>query len=181
MKRFTKLLLLFTLVGIVTGGCELLKNSVKFNEDYSVTFTINPSGEDLTQWFIEQNVTTNIQSILDDNDISADKLRSATLIEVRAELEPGSTETNFDKVVDGEIWLQYGSEAAFKAAWWDPATGLGKTIAYLDYNSTDLKGMLLQDSFNAGGWIQLNAPTMGVSYVTVYFVFELDGKLLGKV
>jgi hypothetical protein len=41
--------------------------------------------------------------------------------------------------------------------------------------------MLLQNSFNAGGWITLNVPTLGVSYLTVYFVFELDGKLLGKV
>ena len=180
MKRFTKLLFLFTLIGVLSGGCELLRNSVKFNEDYSVTFTINPSGEDLTQWFIEQSVTTNIQQLLEDEGLSTDKLRSATLIEVRAELESGSEEKNFDKVVDGEIYLQYGSVDPFKAAWWDPATGLGKTVAYLDYNSTDLKGMLLQNSFSAGGWIQLNTPTMGVSYVTVYFVFELDGKLLGK-
>lgn len=181
MKRFTKLLFLFTLIGVLSGGCELLKNSVKFNEDYSVTFTINPSGEDLTQWFIEQNVQTNIQSILDDNNISADKLRSATLIEVRAELESGSAESNFDKIIDGEIHLQYGSEAAFKAAWWNTSTPAGSTVSYLDYNSTDLKGMLLTDSFNAGGWITLNAPTLGVSYVTVYFVFELDGKIIGKV
>jgi hypothetical protein len=181
MKRFTKLLLLFTLIGILTGGCELLKNSVKFNEDYSVTFTINPSGEDLTQAFIEQNITTNIQQILDDNGISSDKLRSATLIEVRAELETGSFETNFDKVIDGEIWLAYGSKSPFKAAWWNTSTPAGSTVSKLDFNSTDLKDMLLQNSFSAGGWIQLNAPTLGVSYVTVYFVFELDGKLLGKV
>ena len=177
MKRITKLLLLFTLIGVLSGGCELLRNSVKFNVDYSVTFTINPSGEDLTQWFIEQNVTTNIQQLLDDEGLSTDKLRSATLIEVRAELESGSEEKNFDKVVDSEIYLQYGSGDPFKAAWWDPATGLGKTVAYLDYNSTDLKDMLLQNSFSTGGWIQLNAPTMGVSYVTVYFVFQLDGEL----
>lgn len=181
MKRFTKLLLLFSLIGVLSGGCELLKNSVKFNEDYSVTFTINPSGDDLTQYFIEQNVTTNIQSILDDNNISADKLRSATLIEVRAELESGSEEKNFDKIVDGEIYLQYGSGTAFKAAWWNTSTPAGATVAQLDFNSTDLKGMLLENSFNTGGWITLNAPTLGVSYVTIYFVFELDGKILGKV
>lgn len=181
MKRFTKLLFLFTLIGILSGGCELLQNSVKFNEDFDATFTINPSGEDLTQWFVEQNVTTNIQQLLDDEGISADKLRSATLVEVRAELESGSHETNFDKVIDGEIWLQYGSEAAFKAAWWPTSTPAGSTVVNLDNNSTDLKDMILQDSFTAGGWIQLDAPTTGVSYVTVYFVFELDGKLLGKV
>jgi hypothetical protein len=181
MKRFTKLLFLFTLIGVLSGGCELLQNSVKFNEDYSVTFTINPSGEDLTQWFIEQNVTTNIQQLLEDEGLSTDKLRSATLIEVRAELESGSEEKNFDKVIDGEIYLQYGSGDPFKAAWWPTATpAAGSTVVNLVHNSTDLKDMLLQNSFNAGGWITLNAPTMGVSYVTVYFVFELDGKLLGK-
>ena len=41
MERFTKLLVLFTLIGILSGGCELLRNSVKWNEDYSSTFTIN--------------------------------------------------------------------------------------------------------------------------------------------
>ena len=181
MKRFTKLLLLFALIGVLSGGCELLKNSVKFNEDFDVTFTINPSGENLTQAFIEQSVTSNIDQILEDNDITADKLRSATLIEVRAELESGSEEKNFDKVIDGEIYLQYGSGSPFKAAWWNTSTPKGVSVAKLDYNSTDLKDMLLQKSFNAGGWITLNAPTMGVSYITVYFVFELDGKLLGKV
>jgi len=181
MKRFTKLLLLFALIGVLSGGCELLKNSVKFNEDFSVTFTINPSGENLTQAFIEQSVTTDIQSILDANNISEDKLRSATLVEVRAELESGSEEKNFDKVIDGEIYLQYGSVTPFKAAWWNTSTPNGATVAKLDYNSTDLKDMILEKTFNAGGWITLNAPTMGVSYITVYFVFELDGKLLGKV
>jgi hypothetical protein len=181
MKRFTKLLFLFTLIGVLSGGCELLQNSVKFNADYDVTFTINPSGEDLTQWFIEQTVTTNIQQLLEDEGLSTDKLRSATLIEVRAELESGSEEKNFDKVVDGEIYLQYGSGDPFKAAWWPSATPAGSTVANLDYISTDLKDMLLQNSFNAGGWITLNVPTLGVSYITVYFVFELDGKLLGKV
>ncbi len=180
MKRLIKLLFLFSLIGVLAGGCELLQNSVKFNEDYSVTFTINPSGENLTQAFIEQNITTNIQQLLDDNGLNSDKLRSATLIEVRAELESGSHESNFDKVIDGEIWLAYGSKSPFKAAWWNSSTPPGSTVAYLDYNSTDLKEMLLQSSFSAGGWIQLNTPTEGVSYVTVYFVFELDGKLLGK-
>jgi hypothetical protein len=180
MKRLTKLLFLFTLIGVLSGGCELLRNSVKFNEDYSVTFTINPSGDDLTQWFVEQNVPVDIQEALDANNITAEKLRSATLIEVRAELESGSAESNFDKIIDGEIHLQYGTNAAFKAAWWPTSVAAGSTVAYLDFNSTDLKDMLLTDSFNAGGWITLNAPTLGVSYVTVYFVFELDGKILGK-
>lgn len=180
MKRFTKLLFLFTLIGVVSGGCELLRNSVKFNEDYSVTFTINPSGDDLTQWFIEQNVPVDIQEALDANNVSKEQLRSATLIEVRAELQTGSTEQNFDKIIDGEIHLQYGSNAAFKAAWWPTTMEKGKKVAYLDYNSDDLKDMLFTESFNAGGWITLNAPTLGTSTIRVYFVFELDGKILGK-
>ena len=179
MKRFTKLLLLFTLIGIVSGGCELLTNSVKFNEDYYVTFTINPQ-EDLTHQFIEKDIITNIQQLLDDNGLSTDKLKSATLVEVRAEIEPGSAETNFDKVVDGEIYLAYGTNV-IKAAWWNTSTGLGKTVAKLDHTSENLKDLILASSFSAGGWIQLNASTPGTSYVTVYLVFELDGKLLGKV
>ena len=178
MKRFTKLLFLFTLIGILSGGCELLQNSVKFNEDYSVTFTINAQ-EDLTHQFIEQNIVTNIQQLLDDNGIKAEKLKSATLIEVRAELEPGSAETNFDKVVDGEIYLAYGTKV-IKAAWWNTSTPAGSTVAKLDHTSENLKDLILSSSFSAGGWIQMNAPTTGTSYVTVYLVFELDGKLLGK-
>jgi len=180
MKRFTKLLLLFTLIGVLAGGCELLRNSVKWNEDYSITFTINPSGEDLTQDFVTQIVYTNIQEVLDENDISADKLRAANLIEVRAEIEPGSQETNFDKVVDGEIWLQYGTEKPFTVAWWPTSVPAGASVVKLDYKPDDLKPMLLEESFNAGGWVELNKPTEGTSYVRVYFVFELDGKILGK-
>jgi hypothetical protein len=180
MKRITKLLLLFALIGVLSGGCELLRNSVKWNEDYSITFTINPSGEDLTQQFVTQIVQTNIQQVLDENNVNADQLRAANLIEVRAEIESGSHETNFDKVDDGAVWLQYGTENPFNAAWWPTGVPAGATVVKLDFNPTDLKSMLLEESFNAGGWVELNAPTEGTSYVTVYFVFELDGKILGK-
>jgi hypothetical protein len=179
MKRLIKLLFLFSLIGILAGGCELLRNSVKFNEDYSVTFTINAS-EDLEHDFIEQVITTNIQEILDDNGVSAEKLRSATLIEVRAEIESGSSEINFDKVVDGEVYLKLGTKSPLKVAWWDTSTGSGKTVAYLDHTSENLKDYILADTFSAGGWVELNKPTEGTSWVTVYLVFELDGKILGK-
>ena len=178
MKRFTKLLLLFTLIGVMSGGCELLQNSIKFNEDYSVTFTINAS-EDLVHELTAQTINTNIQQLLDDNGLNTDKLKSATLVEVRVEIETGSSEINFDKVVDGEIHLKYGT-TEIKAAWWNTSTGLGKTIAYLDHTSNNLKDLVLASSFTAGGWIEMNAPTVGTSYVTVYLVFELDGKLIGK-
>ena len=178
MKRFTKLLFLFTLIGVLSGGCELLTNSVKFNEEYSVTFTINPS-EDNTHQFVDQDIITNIQQLLDDNGLKTDKLKSATLVEVRAEIEPGSAELNFDKVVDGEIHLKYGTKV-IKAAWWNTSTGTGKTIAKLDHTSENLKDLILSSSFSAGGWMELNGPTPGISYVTVYLVFELDGKLIGK-
>jgi hypothetical protein len=180
MKRFTKLLILFTLIGILSGGCELLRNSVKWNEDYSITFTINPSGEDLVQNFVTQIVYTNIQEVLDENNVNADQLRAANLIEVRAEIVPGSHETNFDKVDDGEVWLQYGTGSPFTAAWWPTSVPAGASVLKLEFNPTDLKQMLLEESFNAGGWVELNTPTEGTSYVTVYFVFELDGKILGK-
>jgi hypothetical protein len=178
MKRFTKLLFLFTLIGILSGGCELLTNSVKFNEDYSATFTINAS-ENLNHELTEQTINTGIQQLLDDNGLNTDKLKSATLIEVRAEIESGSSETNFDKVVDGEIHLKYGT-TEIKAAWWNTSTPLGVSVAKMDHTSNNLKDLILASSFSISGWVQLNGPTTGTSYVTVYLVFELDGKLIGK-
>ena len=35
-------------------------------------------------------------------------------------------------------------KAPLKAAWWNTSTPLGATVSKLDFNSTDLKDMLLQ-------------------------------------
>ena len=176
MKKITKLFLLFTLVGFLTGGCELLKNSVKVDSDtYGHTFYIDPS-EPGTYDFEEGVITTDIDAILEDNDIKEKKLKSARITEMTAYLY---TSHSFDILDDGEIYFKFNASSAEKTVAWLPSTvPAGVLELDLDFTSDDLKDYILQDSFIIGGWGQLNAAIEEQAVVYVEFSFELEARVL---
>ncbi len=176
MKRFAKLLLLFTLVGIITGGCELLKNSVKVDSDtYGYNFPINPTAAGIYS-FEEGVITTGVDQILEDNNIKEKKLKSAKIVEMKAWIY--STHT-FDVVNDGEIYFKMNATSSAKTVAWFPTTiPAGATELDLDFTSDDLKDYILQDSFIVGGWTELNAAIEEPASVYVEFSFELEARVL---
>ena len=176
MKKFTKLLLLFTLIGVLTGGCELLKNSTKVDSDtYGYTFPINPT-EAGTYSFEEGIITTDIESILDDNNVKRNKLKSAKITEMKAWIYSSHT---FDVVDDGEIYFKFNATSSEKTVAWLPSTiPAGATELDLDFTSDDLKDYILQDSFIIGGWAELNAALEDPASVYVEFSFELEARVI---
>ncbi len=175
MKRLTKLLLLFTLIGVLAGGCELLKNSLKFDSDtYYYDFTINPT-EAGTYDFDEQIITTGVTQLLEDNNIKSKKLKSARIVEIRAVIQSAHT---FDILDDGEIWFKMSGSSAKVVAWWPSPIPAGSTDVALDATSDDLKDFILSDEFTIGGVGTLNSALTTQAVVRVWFTFELEAKII---
>jgi hypothetical protein len=161
---------------MLTGGCELLKNSVKVDSDtYGYTFYIDPSDPG-TYDFEEGVITTGIDAILKDNNIKEKKLKSAKITEMTAYIY---TDHSFDIVDDGEIYFKMNATSAKKTIAWLPSTiPAGATELDLDFTSDDLKDYILQDEFVIGGWADLNSAIENQAIVYVEFSFELEARVL---
>ncbi len=177
MKKITKLFLLFTLIGVLTGGCELLKNSVKFDSDtYYYDFTI-PVSEAGVHTFSESIITTGVNQILDDNNVKREKLKSAVITEIVAEIQSAHT---FDILDDGVVYIQAGALKKLALAHWPSPVPASATSVDLDANSANFKDYILQDSFTLSGECTLNSALTSPALVRVWFSFELEAKLIGK-
>jgi len=176
MKRLIKLLFLFSLIGVLAGGCELLKG-VKFDESYYYVFTINPT-EAGEYNFDEEVITTDIQQVLDDNNIKEKKLESVVIKEITATIQQGSHITTFDILSSGNITLHGEGMSAVTVAWWpDPVPASVSTVK-LDHNTDNLKDHLLSGKLYFAGSGILNAAHGGTSMVRVDVIFELNGKII---
>jgi len=176
MKRFTKLLFLFTLIGVLSGGCELFQG-VKWDEGYYYIFTINPS-EAGEQNFSEESIPTDIQQILDDNNIKEEKLQSVVIKEIKATIQPNSHESNFNKLESGKIYMQGDGMSQVTVAWWPSPVPSNVSTVILDHTSDELRDHLLSGELDFSGIGILNAAHEGTTYVRIDVTFELNGKVL---
>jgi hypothetical protein len=176
MRRLIKLLLLFSLLGVLAGGCELLQG-VKFDEGYYYVFTIDPT-EAGDYYFNEEVVTTDIQQVLDDNNIKEKKLKSVVIKEIKATIQPGSHESTFNILKSGKITMHGDGMTPVDVAWVpDPVTQNVSTML-LDHSSDDLKDHILSGTLFFAGMGVLNADHEGTTMVRVDVTFELNGKVI---
>jgi len=174
MKRLTKLLFLFTLLGVVAGGCELFQG-VKWDEGYYYIFQINPA-EAGPQTFAEENIPTDIDEILAENNINSNKLESVKLKEVKATIEPNSHESNFSKLESGKLYMKgKGMTQVSLATWTSPSSS---SSVILNHSDQELRDHLLSGELIFSGTGVLNAAHEGTTYVRVDVTFELNGKVL---
>lgn len=176
MKRLIKLLFLFTLLGIVAGGCELFQG-VKWDEGYYYIFEINPA-EAGPHSFSEESIPTDIDQILSENNINENKLESVKIKEVKATIEPNSHESNFNKMESGKIFMQgTGLSQVLVATWPSPVPSNASSVI-LNHTNEELRDHLLSGELNFLGTGVLNAAHEGTTYVRVDVTFELNGKVL---
>ena len=174
MKRLIKLLFLFTLLGIVAGGCELFQG-VKWDEGYYYIFTINPA-EAGTNSFSEENIPTDIDEILSENGIKENKLESVKIKEIKATIEPNSHETDFDIMESGKLLMQGKNLSAVQVATWPDPVPAGTSSLILKHTDQELRDHLLSDELTFTGSAVFNAAHEGTTYVRVDITFELNGK-----
>jgi hypothetical protein len=176
MKRFIKPLFVFSLIGLLAGGCELLQG-VKFDEGYYYVFTINPT-EAGDYDFAEEVITTDIQKVLDDNNIKEKKLKSVIIKEIKATIQPGSHETTFNILEGGTLYMHGENMKTVTVAYWpDPAPQNVSTVI-LDHNSDEMKDHVLSGKLYFSGVGTLNADHNGITMVRVDVTFELNGKII---
>jgi hypothetical protein len=176
MNRLIKLLFLFSLIGVLAGGCDLLQG-VKFDENYYYVFTINPT-EAGEYDFTEEVITTDIQQVLDDNNIKEKKLESVVIKEITATIQQGSHETTFNILNSGNITMHGEGMSEVTVAWWPDPVPAGVSSVKLDHNSDNLKDHLLSGKLYFGGVGTLNAAHGGTTMVRVDVIFELNGKII---
>ena len=176
MKRLIKLLFLFTLLGVVAGGCELFQG-VKWDEGYNYTFTINPA-EAGTHSFSEEKIPTDIDQILSDNGINANRLESVKIKEIKATIEPGSHETNFDIMKSGKLLMQGKGLSAIQVATWPNPVPAGTSSLALKHTGEELRDHLLSGELTFTGSAVLSEAHEGTTYVRVDVTFELNGRVL---
>jgi hypothetical protein len=176
MKRLSKLLFLFTLLGIIAGGCELFQG-VKWDEGYNYTFTINPA-EAGTHSFSEENIPTDIDQILSDNGITEKRLESVKIKEIKATIQPNSHESTFDIMDSGTLYMQGKGLTQVAVATWPNPVPAGASSVVLKHNENELRDHLLSGELTFTGNALLNAAHGGTTYVRVDVTFELNGKVL---
>ena len=174
MKRLTKLLFLFTLLGVVAGGCELFQG-VKWDEGYYYIFQVNPA-EAGPHTFTEDNIPTEIDDILAENNINSNRLESVKIKEVKATIQSNSAESDFSKLQSGELYMNgTGLPKVKLASWTSPSSSSSIIIPHSDQ---ELRDHLLSTQLNFSGNGVLNAAHEGITYVRVDVQFELTGKVL---
>ena len=174
MKRLIKLLFLFTLLGVVAGGCELFQG-VKWDEGYYYIFQINPA-EEGPYTFTEENIPTEIDDILAENNISEKRLESVKIMEVKATIQPNSHESDFSKLQSGEVYMNGTGLPKVKLATWDSPSSSSSVI--INHSDQELRDHLLSSQLNFSGNGVLNAEHAGTTYVRVDVKFELTAKVL---
>ena len=176
MKRLIKLLFLFTLIGVLAGGCELLQG-VKFDEGYYYVFTINPT-EAGEYNFTEEVVTTDIQQVLDDNNLKEKKLKSVVIKEIKATIQPNSHASNFNILESGKIYMHGEGMKEVTVAWWPSPVPQNVSTVILDNSSDEMKDHILSGKLYFSGLGMLNAAHGGTTMVRVDVTFELNGKVI---
>ncbi len=176
MKRLIRLLFLFSLIGVSTGGCELFQG-VKWDEGYYYIFTINPS-EAGEHNFSEEKIQTDIDQILADNNIKEKRLESVIIKEIKATIQPNSHESNFNKMESGKIYMKGKGMSQVTVAYWPSPIPSNVSTVILDHTSDELKDHLLSGELDFSGIGILNAAHEGETYVRVDVQFELTGKVL---
>ena len=176
MKRLIKLLFLFSLLGILAGGCELFQG-VKWDEGYYYTFTIDPA-EAGEYGFKEEAVPTDIQKVLDDNNVKENKLKSVVIKEIKATIQSNSHESNFNLLEDGKITMHGEGMSPVDVAWWPGPAPQNVSSVLLDHTSNELKDHILSGTLYFSGFANLKAAHEGTTYVRVDVQFELNGKIL---
>jgi hypothetical protein len=176
MKRPIKLLLLFTLLGLMAGGCQLFQG-VKWDESYWYVFQIDPA-EAGTHDFTREDIPTEINEILDENNISEKRVKSVVLKEVKATIQSNSHATNFDFMDNGKLYMNGQGLSQVTIAWWPDPMPTGKSSIILDHTSEELKDHLLTDQLSFAGVGYLNAAHEGTTWVRVDVTFEITGKVL---
>jgi hypothetical protein len=176
MKRLIKLLFLFTLLGVVAGGCQLFQG-VKWDESYWYVFQINPADAG-THGFTREDIPTEINQILDENNINANRVKSVVIKEVKATIQSGSLAKNFDIMDSGKLYMNGDGLSPVTVAWWPDPIPSGQTSLILDHTSEELKDHLLTDQLSFAGEGYLNAAHEGTTWVRVDITFEITGKVL---
>ena len=99
----TKVTLFLALAIVMMVGCDELLNLIKFNTgDYAFEFKMDPTTAG-THIIDEDTVTTSIEELLAENDVSADDLKEATLKKANITILSGAD--NFNKLDTVKIYI----------------------------------------------------------------------------
>jgi hypothetical protein len=148
---------------------------VKWDEGYYYIFQINPA-EAGPHTFSEENISTDIDQILADNNINENKLESVKIKEVKATIQQNSHETDFSKLQSGKLYMKgKGLSQVTLATWTSPSSS---SSVILNHSDQELRDHLLSGELDFSGTGVLNAAHEGTTYVRVDVTFELNGKVL---
>jgi hypothetical protein len=152
-KKFGIVILAMALLALVfCASCDwldkLLGNIFEFSESYTLSFTLSPSDEvDVEHEFVGTVFTGEIDNLLEEHDISVNRINEIYVIEVVATITSTNTALNFNPAKHFNVYLSSTEHAESKIAWKDPVPETGLREVTLEVSENDLRDFLVDDAF----------------------------------
>lgn len=157
------------------SGCEELMDQfgINFKSDYyAFNFTIDPEEATIGDFkFKEKVYMSDLDSILDENDLDKDNLKSVELHELTLEIVNPNTDINFDMVEHFELYILSGSHPELLVAEVSSVPTGTRVLTFLILDK-ELKKYLDEDSYTIKLMGELNDIPAEI--------VEVEGKLRFK-
>ena len=146
MKTTRNILILLSVAVLFSTACDdLLSDLLKFNSQwYPAEFSIDPSYALGDTVLTTDEISVNVDSVLEANGISKENLRSVRMSD--AKITVLTEGYNFDPLTRVDFFMDSPGLGLTKVAWLDTVPQ-GVTTIELDLNKDDLSDYLEEDSF----------------------------------
>ncbi len=146
MKTQRIILALIAAAALVLPACDaLLADLLKFNSEwYTLEFTIEPTDEVGDLIFKTEDISADVDSVLEANGVSRDNLNSAKMSDATVSIL--TEDCTFDPVTRVELFLETPTLGSKRVAWIDTIPE-NATVIELKLTEDDLQEYLLEDNF----------------------------------
>ncbi len=146
MKNYRNTFFIIAAAAIVFSACEdLLGDLLKFNSGwYTTEFTIEPSDETGDIIFKTEELSADVDSILEANGVTQENLNSIRISDAKVSIL--TEDCTFDPVTRIEFFLETSSLGSTRVAWLDTIPQDATSIE-LELSLDDLQEYLMEETF----------------------------------
>jgi hypothetical protein len=177
MKNYIGVIIIILFLSCSSVSCDDLFGLLKFDSDeYTFEFVVSPVDKAGNNIFKEEVFQSNLDSILEANDVSEDRLKEVNIKEAIARITDPDTTVFFDPMASFSVTIYTDSLGEKTIAEMDPVPD-GLRELSLDLKDDDLKNYLFESDFMLTAVGDLSERTLKLIPVQVKVKFEFKAGL----
>jgi hypothetical protein len=177
MKNYIGILIIILFLSFASVSCEDLFGLLKFDSDeYIIEFVISPLDDAGYHIFSEEIFESDLDSVLEANDVSEDRLKEVNIKEAIARITDPDTTVFFDPMASFSLSIYTDSLGEQNIASMDPVPD-GLRVIKMTPVDDDFKNYLFESDFMVTAMGVLSEQTMHPIPVEVKVKFEFKAGL----